>query len=243
MVFTVIFGFLTIVGFSLFITILLSSILKAKSKKVLKKKELFNEIAYRSALEGRFRTEVEQQEREIRTTGAAETSGETSGGITSVGRITPKESKGMWAIPIGIILGTFILVFGVTMGGRIVHTFKSTPKIYFSEGINYVKMKPVRVSNRFTRGKVNVFIRFPEALATEKLLYEVYRIQEDGLSKYDELVIQRKPGKTVYMFKTVFDKTGIYLVYLRDYTTKAILKKTTIQIVPDEFAYKPVPGR
>jgi len=240
MLFTIIFGFLTLLGFSLFIAVLLSSILKAKTKRIIKKKELFNELAYRKALERKLRSGIAHEVREISTARSAGMEQTAGVGIPSGRALAPGESRGVWAIPLVIILGVLVLVIGITMGGRIIHTIKSRPKVYFSEGINYLKMKPKGVAKRFTRGKVNVFVKFPETLSVDKLLYEVYRLEEEGLVKYDEMVITRKPGKTVYVFKRVFDKTGTYIVYLKDYTTRVILNKLALEIVPDEYAYKPV---
>jgi hypothetical protein len=152
-------------------------------------------------------------------------------------RSTGAESK-WFAVSIVTMV---VLFFTVFFGVRIYQTVSSRPRIDFCEYVDFVDLKPVNASDTFTRGNVTIFLRSRAPLELDKVRVEVYRIDREGIVPYTTRDMQLKPEWTSFQIKVVFEELGNYTVMI--YTGAGVLLgQKTIAIVPDEFAYTPVPG-
>jgi hypothetical protein len=148
-------------------------------------------------------------------------------------------AEGKWfALSIVVLI---VMFFAVFFGVRVYQSATSRPRIDFCEYVDFVKMKPVNDSDMFTRGNVTLFLRSRAPLEIEKMRIEVYRIDREGIVPYSSSERQLKPEWTSFSFKILFEQIGTYTVML--YTNAgALLGQKTVVIVPDSYAYTPVRG-
>jgi len=138
------------------------------------------------------------------------------------------------------ILALIFIVFSVFFGIKAYQNITSRPRLYFSENVDFLRMKPIKRSDVFTRGNVALLFRSGTPLDTDRVRIDIYKIDLEGVKSFASKVLPVKPDWTSFSVKVLFDQTGTYTVMV--YTGKGtLLVQDNVTIVPDSFAYKPVP--
>lgn len=142
---------------------------------------------------------------------------------------------------VAIVVFAVLIVFGAFLYFGM-HGIKigTKPRLYLAEGVDFSKLKPVRKSTTFTRGNVTLFIRSKKPLGLDGAHIEVYRMSPEGFDLYTSSKLPLKPEWSAFTVKVLFDSIGSYLVTVTGKDGTLIAQKN-INIVPDIFAYKPVP--
>jgi hypothetical protein len=242
MILIVIFILIFLIGFSLFAAVLGTSFLGKHADRVVKtgiRKTAGHRISEREIAE-RFKAEYEE--------GVLQAAGEQ--GTVQPGMIQPPPAVryeppvraghgGMWVlISFGIAA---VLVFSFLFGYPKIAGLVTEPRLVFCEGVDYLKQKPENSSNTFTRGNVTLFLRSKKSLGISNATVSITRIGPEGPEEYDRRTIPVRPNWTSFSLKALFDRTGTYEVKILE-DKGGLIDKRVIYIVPDSYAYKPVPG-
>ncbi len=147
-------------------------------------------------------------------------------------------SKWAFIIPVVVVAVVVLLLFGMRefIGGT------PQPRLYFCENVDYVKAKPIRRSDTFTRGNVILFLKSKTPLYLDKARVEVYRLDTEDFEPFLEKDLRLKPEWESFSVKALFATVGQYSVYVYGNTDEPIVRKN-ITIVPDSFGYRPVRQR
>jgi len=242
MLFVIIFGLVFLAGVSLFVAAVGMAFLKKHAQKSVEATDLsLSESDYRD----RFSSEYAQQIAEKTEEAFAEERAEALRHGTAAARPAPfpestaGRTGGKWAFIIVGILAviTVSLIFGI----RGVQGMEAKPRLYFCEDIDFTKLKPVHKSNTFTRGTVTLFIKSRTPLDLEGATVEVYKYGTQRIEPVASRMLPLKPEWTSFSVKILFDTIGTYTVSIFGKDGK-LLNQKNINIVPDSFAYKPVPA-
>ncbi len=242
MILITIFILIFLIGFSLFAAVLGTSFLGKHARRVVKtgvhapagRRVSEREIAQR------FKAEYDE--------GVVQAAGEQ--GTPPPGGLRPPDimpyalpehagRPGMWVlISFGIAA---VLVFSFLFGYPKVAGLVTEPRLIFCEGVDYLKHKPSNRSDTFTRGNVTLFLRSKKPLEISNATVEIIKIGPEGPEEYDTRTIPVRPNWTSFSLKTLFDRTGTYEVKILT-GEGGLIDRRVIYIVPDSYAYKPVPG-
>ena len=152
----------------------------------------------------------------------------------------PSSTGGRWAyiLPVIVVAVVVLLLFGVRefIGGP------AQPKLYFCEDVDYVRARPIRHSDVFTRGNVMLFLKSKTPLYLDEARVEVYRLDTEDFEPFIEKELRLKPEWESFSVKALFATVGQYSVYIYGNTDEPIVRKN-ITIVPDSYGFKPVRKR
>jgi hypothetical protein len=112
-------------------------------------------------------------------------------------------------------------------------------RMYFCEYVDYAKLKPVNRSDTFTRGNLTLFVKSPQPLRLHRARIEVYRLGNQQ-EPYAEKIVPLKPSWMSFAVKLLFEDIGNYRVSVLESDGTPIMVDH-LTIVPDSFAYRPVP--
>ena len=233
MLLIIISGLVFLVGVSTFVAVLGTSFLKRcaeRSDSVLDLRSSESEYAgrYREEYTERIGEEKEAVEREAMTPQLPPPS------------VRPPAGS-VWR-PVSVTAGVVIVVALILLYGMGVFRQKDPePRLYFCENVNFEKYRPIRRSRMFTRGNVTLLVKSKSALDLGEASIEVYRLSEAGFDPYTSKNVHLKPQWYGFSSKVVFDRVGSYMVSVIGDDGR-LLCQENIRIVPDSFAYKPVPA-
>jgi hypothetical protein len=236
MLFTLVFVLIFLIGFALFAALLGSSFLGKHAKRVEKKRGRPSRERMLSEREigQRFRREFEEgleEERALQPAAAAP--------AVYAPPVGPTKRTGMWVlVSLGIAA---VLAVSFYFGYGRVSEFLKRPRLIFCEGVDYVKLRPIRSSNTFTRGNVTVFVKSGGVLDTQSATVEIFRVGQEGPEYFDRRTIPIRPHWTSFSIKALFDRIGSYSVKVLEEDGDLLAEKV-IYIVPDSYAYRPVAG-
>ena len=147
-------------------------------------------------------------------------------------------SKLAFIIPVVVVAVVVLLLFGMRefIGGT------AQPRLYFSEEVDYVKARPIRRSDTFTRGNVMLFLKSKTPLYLDKARIEVYRLDTEDFEPFLEKELRLKPEWESFSVRALFATVGQYSVYVYGNSDDPIVRKN-ITIVPDSFGFRPVRKR
>ncbi|MBN2322989.1 MAG: hypothetical protein JXQ30_04585 [Spirochaetes bacterium] len=241
MILIVIFVLIFLIGFSLFAAVLGTSFLGKHAGRVVKTRK--GRVSERSVSEREIAERFKAEYKE----GIVQTAGE---GVTiPPGELQPPAAVryaqpvrtgrgGMWVlISLGIAA---VLVFSFLFGYPKAARFVTEPRLVFCEGVDYLTQKPENRSNTFTRGNVTLFLRSRKPLGMISATVKITRIGKEGVEEYDRRTIPIRPGWTSFSLKALFDRTGTYEVAILE-EEGGLIDRRVLYIVPDSYAYKPVP--
>ena len=254
MLFKIIFFILFLLGVSLFISIIATIILKKKSRKVLRNKVVRREEYKRDVV-----TEASERARAYQK-GYLDKVSDMSRGFpvekTIAEKIIPEEkkkeqktfapiyrksvdySKIKWVFIILITIG--ILFSGSLFWVKSYKLHSKLPKLYLCEGVDFIRLKPIKSSDRFTRGNITVFFKSKTPIKQKYLSLEIYKLGEAGFVPYAKKKIKIRPEWTSFVATVLFDQLGNYIVEVKNSEDKLIVQKL-VEIVPDSYAYKAKP--
>jgi len=147
-------------------------------------------------------------------------------------------NKIKWIFIILIIVG--VLFSGSLFWIKSYKTHPNMPKLYLCENVDFLKLRPINVSDRFTRGNITVFYKSKVPIEQDYLLLEIYKLGEAGFIPYAKKKIKIKPEWTSFVATALFDQLGSYIVEIKSSDNKLIAQKL-VEIVPDSYAYKAKP--
>ncbi len=147
-----------------------------------------------------------------------------------------KSSANWFFITIGVLI---FVIFGTYFGAKGYKNITARPNLYFCEYVDYIKQKPIRKSNTFTRGNVTIFVKSRTPFEQNTARVDIYRIDIKGLEPFASQELPIKPEWTSFSFEALFDKLGVYSVLVFNADGK-LLNQKKIYIVHDSYAYKPV---
>jgi len=234
MILTILLLLLFLTGISLFIAVVGTIFLKKRSRRV------HPEVAdtgvsaeeYRKKFEKGYESALESVKQESAAVREREY-------VPTVAVAEKRGAGAKWALISFLALG--ILLVTVYFGVRAYKNWALKPKLIFCEQIDYVKLKPIRKSDTFTRGNVTLFLKSKRPLDISKAKIEVYRVGPDGIVPYSVKEVEVNPLWVSFVFKVLFSELGTYLVRIQDENGEVLVQKY-IHIVPDEYAFKAVPG-
>jgi hypothetical protein len=144
---------------------------------------------------------------------------------------------GIWVLVGVLALTLFSGALYVTLRGW--PSVLTEPKLYFCEYVDFARQKPVNRSDTFSRGNVTLFVKSPQQLELNSARIEIYRLGEQQ-EPYAQKNIPLRPSWMSFAVQILFEHTGNYRVSVlgEDGTPIGIGRLT---IVPDTYAYKPVP--
>jgi len=236
MIFSAIFILVILIGISLLVAVVGSSLLKKHARKAFTEAKLSGNT-YRAQLKQGYEKRVEQVRAQTPWIPEKQyTPPETMG----LPKKTQVEQGGKWLFILFIVIA--VLIFSSLLGFRTYRNFIEHPRVYLCEGIDYVKMKPIGKSNTFIRGNVTVLIKSHNSFDTDNIQVEIYRIDQQGFHSYIQKKIPVKPEWTYVSFKVLFDEIGTYRAFFFNGSGNLIFKKD-VEIVPDSYVFKPVPAK
>lgn len=145
--------------------------------------------------------------------------------------------KPQWVfILMGMIGVMFLSAYFGYMGYQAI---AAKPKIVFCEKIDFGRMKPINVSDMFTRGNVSVYVKSAKSFDLERAQIDIYKVDNNSSERYANKKIPLKPEWTAFSVRVLFERIGSYNVRISDTEGRLITQKS-IHIVPDHFAYKAV---
>ncbi len=246
MVFKLIFLILFLIGISLFFSTIAVLFLKKKGKRVTQKLEKTPEkrnievevSRVADDYKKRYLDKVSSAEEEI-------IKKETINNIYSTAISDEKVSaraSGINFESLKLILLIFfavLIVFvGVFFAVKSYNLYISKPKLYFCEKVDFIKLKPIKRANRFTRGNVTVLFKSKSPFQSNRLTIEVYKLGPAGYMPYIKKIIDVKPEWTSLVARILFDELGTYIVEIKDEKNNVLAQKL-IEILPDKYGYKP----
>ena len=143
-----------------------------------------------------------------------------------------------WVFIVLVLVG--VLFSGTMFWVKYYKVHSQIPKLYLCENVDFIKLKPKRSSDRFTRGNVTVFFKSKSPIKQKYLYLEIYKLGEAGFVPYAKKKINIKPEWTSFVATVLFDQIGNYIVEIKGPDNKLIVQKL-VEIVPDSYAYKAKP--
>ena len=137
-----------------------------------------------------------------------------------------------------VVVSAVVVFFAAYAGVKAYKGYSSKPKIYFCERVDFIKLKPIKKSNRFTRGNITVLYKSKDSFNTNRLILDVYKLGKAGYTPYIKKTIDVRPEWTSFVAKILFDETGTYIVEIKN-DRNVLLAQKVIEILPDSYAYKP----
>jgi hypothetical protein len=242
MILIAIFILVFLIGFSLFAAVLGSSFLGKHARRVVKAGGRTPTGRRVSEKEIAQRFKEEYEEGVVQTAGASST--RTPKGVQSpvaMPYAPPARAGrgGMWVlVSLGIAA---VILFSAFFVYPRASAYVSAPRLIFCEGVDYLTQKPENRSDTFTRGNVTLFLRSRKPLDIDSATVKITRVGPAGPEEYDRKTIPIKPGWSSFSLTALFGKTGAYEVAILA-EEGGLVDRRVIYIVPDSFAFKPVPG-
>jgi len=254
MILTILFAFVLLIGISLFVAVVGTAFLRRHSTRVVGGMSSPRSVSMRSGTYG------------ARSRGSVERGGDFSSQYRSGfeqrvgGKIEPEQAERLSYIPVPerefvyrrpreaggegrwFLLTLVILVvvmFSFYFGIRGYQNILMKPRLFFCEGVDFTRLKPINSSDTFTRGNVTIFVKSRNTLETDRVRVDIYRIDNQGLNLYSSKELPVKQEWTSFSFKALFEDLGTYSVMVYG-AGDQLLNQENIHIVPDSYAYTPV---
>jgi len=235
----IVLGFVFLVGVSLFVAIVGTSLLKRHAVRIPgPSTTALSEGDYGRQFETGFKEQVTEAEKGAPVAPAGPpvprairpTFPQTS---------VPARGGGRW-IPVAVII-VVILVSFMLYGTRNMRGAGEGYRLYFCEDVDFARLRPIHKSNTFTRGNVTLFLKAKAPLGLKEARVVVYRLDTQQVKPYASKLLPLRPEWTAFSVKMLFDTIGTFSVNI--YGPEGVLMaQKNIVIVPDSFAYKPVPA-
>ncbi len=151
----------------------------------------------------------------------------------------PSRGGGRW-IPVAVLIVVILASF-MLYGTRNMRGTGGGYRLYFCEDVDFTRLRPIHKSNTFTRGNVTLFLKAQAPLGLKEARVVVYRLDTQQVEPYASKLIPLRPEWTAFSVKMLFDTIGTFSVNLYG-PEEVLIAQKNIVIVPDSFAYKPVPA-
>lgn len=241
MLFKILFFLLFLLGVSLFLSTVATILLKKKSRRVVKsaqpKRDISKEITEKArGNQKRYFDRVSEESRSLPVERVLKT-GVRKEELVS----TPGFKKAVDLGKLKWVFISFLIVIIILLGGLFwIKSYRfqtQIPKMYLCEAVDYIKLKPIKSSDRFTMGNVTVFFKSKTPIESKFLTLEIYKLGNAGFVPYARKKINIKSEWTSFVATVLFDQLGSYIAEVKGPTGKLIVQKL-VEIVPDNYAYK-----
>ncbi len=235
----IVLGLVFLVGVSLFVAVVGTSLLKRHAVRIPSPSETVPpETDYGGRFEAGFQEQVGEEKKEAPVSSAMPP---VPGPIRPPfpQRRVPSGGGGRW-IPITILIVVILVSFAL-YGTRGMRGAGRAYRLYFCEDVDFTRLRPIHKSDTFTRGNVTLFLKAKEPLDIKEARVVVYRLDTRQVEPYASKQIPLRPEWTAFSMKMLFDTIGSYSVNVYG-PEEVLMAQKNIKIVPDSFAYKPVPA-
>lgn len=231
-------GLMFLVGVSLFVAMVGTSLLKRNAVRIPGPSgPALSEGGYGRQLETGFQEQVEEAEKEAPVSPAQP---------PVLGPIRPpfpqrsatSGGTGRW-IPIAVLVVVILVAFTL-YGTRGMRAAGRATRLYFCEDVDFTRLRPIHRSDTFTRGNVTLFLKAKAPLGLKELRVVVYRLDTQQVEPYASKLLPLRPEWTAFSVKMLFDAIGTYSVNVYG-PEEVLMAQKNIVIVPDSFVYRSVP--
>jgi len=230
-------GLVFLVGVSLFVALVGTSLLKRHAVRIPGPYEsTLSKSDYGRRFEEGFQKQVTEAEKETPVSPA--------GPPRPIRPVLPQKSAparggGRWiliAVLAVVILSAFMLygTRGMRAAGR-------GYRLYFCENVDFARLRPIHKSDTFTRGNITLFLKAKAPLNLKEARVVVYRLDTQQVEPYASKILPLRREWTAFSVKMLFDTIGTYSVNIYG-PEEVLMAQKNIVIVPDSLAYKPVPA-
>jgi len=232
-------GLVFLVGVSLFVAIVGTSLLKRHAVRIPGPSEsALSEGDYGRRFEEGFQKQVTEAEKETPVSPAGPpVPGPMRPAFPQ--KSVPARGGGRW-IPIAVLAVVIIFAF-MLYGTRAMRAAGRGYRLYFCEDVDFSRLRPIHRSDTFTRGNVTLFLKAKKPLNLKEARVVVYRLDTQQVEPYASKILPLRPEWTAFSVKMLFDTIGTYSVNIYG-PEEVLMAQKNIVIVPDSLAYKPVPA-
>jgi hypothetical protein len=236
----IVLGLLFLVGVSLFVAVVGTSLLKRHAVRMPGPSERIQpEGDYGRQFAAGFQEQVAEAEKEAPASVQQPSPGAFRPSLPPFPQRAATRASGRW-IPVVVIV-VVVLASLMLYGTRAMWLETRGYKLYVCEGVDFTKLRPVHPSNEFTRGNVTLFLKAKEPLGIKKARVVVYRLDTQQVQPYASKTLPLRPEWTAFSTKVLFNTIGTFSVNVYG-SDDVLLAQKNIAIVPDSLVYKPVPA-